>query len=137
MLASLFKTLLVAALLAVPASAALAQDATHGDAAAGEKVFTKCKSCHQVGENAKNFIGPELNGIIGRKSASLAGYNYSDAMKASGLTWDDATFRDYIKDPKAKVPGNKMAFAGLSKDKDIADVEAFLAQYGADGKKAP
>ena len=116
---------------------ARAAEAVHGDAAAGEKVFAKCRSCHQLGENAKNLIGPELNGVIGRKAASVSGYNYSDAMKNSGLTWDEATFRDYLKNPKAKVPGTKMAFAGLSKDKDIDDLEAYLAQYGTDGKKAP
>ncbi len=135
--AQTLKTLLAATLVGVLTTAAVAQDAPHGDAGAGEKVFTKCKSCHQVGENAKSFSGPELNGIIGRKAASLPGYTYSDAMKASGLTWDEATFRDYIRNPKAKVPGTKMAFSGLTKDKDIDDLEAFLTQYGADGKKAP
>ncbi|MGI3900622.1 MAG: c-type cytochrome [Janthinobacterium lividum] len=131
------KSLLAASLLGVLTHAAVSQEAPHGDAGAGEKVFTKCKSCHQVGEAAKSFSGPELNGIIGRKAASVSGYTYSDAMKASGLTWDEASFRDYIKNPKAKVPGTKMAFSGLTKDKDIDDLEAYLAQYGADGKKAP
>lgn len=137
MAAQTFKTLLAATLVGVLTSAAVAQETPHGDAAAGEKVFAKCKSCHQVGENAKSFSGPELNGIIGRKAASLSGYTYSDAMKASGLTWDEATFRDYIKNPKAKVTGTKMAFSGLTKDKDIDDLEAYLAQYSSDGKKAP
>lgn len=131
------KILFAATLAGLVTTAALAEDAPHGDAAAGEKVFTKCRSCHQIGENAKTLIGPELNGLIGRKAGSVSGYNYSDAMKASGLTWDEATLRDYIKNPKAKVPGTKMAFAGLPKDKDIDDLEAFLAQYGVDGKKAP
>ena len=137
MIPNTVKTLFASTAFAFLATAALAQQAGHGDAGAGEKVFAKCKSCHQVGENAKNLIGPELNGVIGRKAASVAGYNYSEAMKASGLTWDEATFRDYIKNPKGKVPGTKMVFAGLSKDKDIDDLEAFLTQYGADGKKAP
>ncbi|CAM5454265.1 Cytochrome c550 OS=Afipia felis OX=1035 GN=cycA PE=4 SV=1 [Afipia felis] len=105
------------------------------DAAAGEKVFAVCKACHQIGENAKNGVGPELNGVIGRHSGSVAGYNYSAANKNSGLTWDEATFREYIKDPKAKVPGTKMVFAGLKDEKKIDNLIAFLKQFDASGKK--
>jgi cytochrome c len=105
------------------------------DAAAGEKVFAVCKACHQIGETAKNGVGPELNGLIGRHSGSVAGYNYSAANKNSGLTWDEATFREYIKDPKAKVPGTKMVFAGLKDEKKIDDLIAFLKQFDASGKK--
>jgi cytochrome c len=105
------------------------------DAAAGEKVFAVCKACHQIGETAKNSVGPELNGLIGRHSGSVAGYNYSAANKNSGLTWDEATFREYIKDPKAKIPGTKMVFAGLKDDKKIDDLIAFLKQFDASGKK--
>ena len=75
------------------------------DAAAGEKVFAVCKACHQIGETAKIGIGPVLNGVIGRRAGTYPGYTYSDANKNSGLTWDEATFQEYIKDPKAKVPG--------------------------------
>lgn len=82
------------------------------DAAAGEKVFGVCKACHQIGETAKNGVGPVLNGVIGRKAGSVPGYSYSAANKDSGITWDEATFREYIKDPKAKVPGTKMIYAG-------------------------
>ena len=106
-----------------------------GDAASGEKVFAKCKSCHQVGETAKSAIGPELNGLDGRKAGSVEGYHYSDAMKDSGITWGEASFEEFIKNPKAKVPGTKMVFQGLSSDKDAADVWAYLASFGADGKK--
>jgi len=105
------------------------------DAAAGEKVFAVCKACHQVGETAKNVVGPELNGLIGRHSGSVAGYSYSAANKNSGLTWDEATFREYIKDPKAKVPGTKMVYAGLKDEKKIDDLIAFLKQFDASGKK--
>jgi cytochrome c len=105
------------------------------DAAAGEKVFAVCKACHQVGETAKNAVGPVLNGVIGRKAGTFAGYAYSDANKNSGLTWDDATFRDYIKDPRAKVPGTKMIYAGLKDEQKVNDLLAYLKQYGADGKK--
>ncbi len=121
--------LALTALATVPASA-------EGDAAAGEKIFnTKCKVCHQIGPGAKNFVGPDLNGVIGRKAGAVEGYSYSDAMKASGLTWDEATFKEYIKDPKAKVPGIKMIFAGLPKDTDQDNLYAYLAQFKADGSK--
>ncbi|WP_024573747.1 MULTISPECIES: cytochrome c family protein [unclassified Afipia] len=105
------------------------------DVAAGEKSFNKCRACHQVGETAKNTVGPELNGLFGRKSGSVAGYNYSDANKNSGITWDEAVFAEYIKDPKAKIPGTKMAFAGIKKEDEIKDLTAFLKQFAADGKK--
>ena len=105
------------------------------DAAAGEKVFVVCKACHQVGETAKNSVGPVLNGIIGRKAGTLPGYAYSDANKGAGLTWDEATFREYIKDPKAKIPGTKMLYTGLKDDQKIGDLLAYLKQFGPDGKK--
>jgi len=105
------------------------------DAAAGEKVFGVCKTCHQIGETAKNAVGPALNGLIGRKAGSVAGYSYSEANKNSGITWDEATFREYIKDPKAKVPGTKMIYAGLKDEQKTNDLIAFLKQYDADGKK--
>jgi cytochrome c len=117
-------------LLMLTAGGASAQDA-----AAGEKVFMKCKVCHQLGENAKTLVGPVLNGVVGRPSASIEGYNYSDGMKNAHLTWSPDQLSDYLKNPKQKVPGNKMAFVGLSKPEDIANVIAYLQQFGADGKK--
>jgi cytochrome c len=105
------------------------------DAAAGEKVFLKCKACHQIGEGAKNAVGPVLNGVVGRPAGSYPGYSYSDANKGSGITWDEATLKEYLKNPRAKVPGTKMIFPGLQKDDDIDNVIAYLKQFGADGKK--
>jgi cytochrome c len=105
------------------------------DAAAGEKVFAQCRACHQIGETAKNAVGPILNGVIGRKAGSIAGFSYSDANKNSGITWDEATFRDYIKDPKAKIPGTKMTFPGVKDPKQIDDLVAYLKQFDATGKK--
>jgi cytochrome c len=88
------RTLIISGLMVLTSTAAsLAQDA-----AAGEKVFAVCKACHQIGETAKNAVGPVLNGIIGRKAGTYSGYNYSDANKNSGLTWDEPTFREYIKE---------------------------------------
>ncbi len=105
------------------------------DIAAGEKIFTtKCKVCHAVpGPAAKNLVGPNLTGVIGRKTGSEPGYNYSEANKGSGLTWDEATFKEYITNPKAKIPGTKMVFAGLPKEEDRDNLYAYLAQFNADG----
>lgn len=108
----------------------LAQDVTEG-----EEVFKKCRACHQVGDGARNVVGPRLNGLFGRKSGSIEGFNYSEANKSSGITWDEAVFAKYIADPRAAMPGNKMAFAGLKDEKDVKDLTAFLKQFDADGKK--
>jgi cytochrome c len=99
------------------------------DAAAGEKVFTQCKACHQIGEGAKNAVGPVLNGLFGRPAGSVEGYNYSAANKSSGITWDEATFREYIQNPRAKVPGTKMIYAGLKDEKRINDLVAYLKTF--------
>jgi cytochrome c len=125
------KKLIVSALviIASSASAALAQDA-----AAGKTSFNKCLACHAIGEDAKNKVGPELNGLDGRKSGTAPDYNYSDANKNSGITWNEAEFKEYIKDPKAKVPGTKMAFAGVKNEKEVSDLWAFISQYDKDGK---
>jgi cytochrome c len=111
------------------ASAALAQDV-----AAGKASFNKCMACHAVGAGAKNKVGPELNGIDGRKSGTAEGYSYSDANKNSGITWNKEQFLEYIKDPKAKIPGTKMIFPGIKNEKEANDLWAFLAQYDKDGK---
>ena len=83
------------------------------DVAAGKTVYNKCIACHAVGAGAKNKVGPELNELDGRKSGAAEGFKYSDANKNSGITWSKQTFLDYIKDPKAKMPGTKMVFAGI------------------------
>ncbi len=121
----------IAALFAATTSTASAQDA-----AAGEKSFNKCRACHQVGETAKNTVGPVMNGLFGRKSGTIEGYNYSDANKNSGITWDEKVFAEYIMDPKGKIPGTKMAFPGIKNEQEINDLTAFLKQYGKDGKKS-
>ena len=106
------------------------------DAALGEKVFNKCRACHQIGEGARNLVGPPLNGIVGRKAGSIEGYAYSDANKNSGITWDEVTLTEYLKNPRAKIPGTKMIFVGIPNEADILNLVAFLKQYNADGKKA-
>ncbi len=122
-------------ILAALATVAFVPSASAQDAAAGEKVFNQCKVCHQVGETAKNAVGPKLNGLFGRKAGQIEGFAYSDANKKSGVTWDEPTFQKYIRDPKAMIPGTKMIFPGLKKDKDVDDVVAYLKQFDASGKK--
>lgn len=115
--------------------AAMAQAAQAGDVAAGEQSFKKCLPCHSIGEGAKNKVGPELNGIDGRHSGTAEGYNYSDANKKSGITWNEQTFKEYIKDPRAKVPGTKMIFPGIKNEKEVDNLWSYLKQFGPDGKK--
>jgi cytochrome c len=124
------KKLILSALVVIAWSAA----APAQDVAAGKSSFNKCLACHAVGEGAKNKVGPELNGLDGRKSGTAEGYSYSDANKDSGITWNEAQFKEYIRDPKAKIPGTKMVFAGIKNDKEVNDLWAFLAQYDKDGK---
>jgi cytochrome c len=115
-------------------ASALATTAVAQDVTAGEKTFNVCRACHEIGDGAKNEVGPVLNGVVGRKSGSYPGYNYSDANKNSGLIWDEATLQEYLKNPRAKVPGTKMLFSGLKRDDDIVNVIAFLKQYGSETK---
>jgi cytochrome c len=120
--------------LVVVTSLATATGALAQDAAAGKTSFNKCLACHAIGEGAKNKVGPVLNGLDGRHSGSVEGYSYSDANKNSGITWNEAEFKEYIKDPKAKIPATKMAFAGIKNEKEVNDLWAFLSQYDKDGK---
>jgi cytochrome c len=124
------RLLLVCAMTMMFAPGAKAQDA-----AEGQKVFNQCRACHQIGPNARNLVGPKLNGLFGRKSGSVEGYNYSAANKNSGITWDEATFAEYIKNPRGKIPGTKMIYAGLKGDKRIQDLTAYLKQFDAAGNK--
>lgn len=119
-----FAALAAALLLAVPAHA-------EGDAAAGEKVFAKCKACHEV-EKGVNKVGPTLKGVVGRPAASVPDYKYSEAMLAKGaegLVWTEENLTAYLPDPKAYVPKTKMAFAGLKKPEDVANIIAYLKAH--------
>lgn len=115
-------TALLLTLLA--ANAARAQDT-----AAGEKVFGKCLPCHAVGPDARNKVGPVLNSLEGRKAGTIAGFSYSEANRNSGIVWDEATFRDYIKNPRAKILGTKMFFDGVRTEKEAGDLWAYLRQF--------
>ena len=118
------KAFLVASALTalLASSAALAG----GDAAAGKTVFAKCAICHS-NQAGKTLLGPSLFGVVGRHSASLPGFAFSEAMKKVDKTWDEATLEAYLADPKAMVPGTKMTFAGLPNADDRANVIAYLA----------
>jgi cytochrome c len=118
----------VAVGLMVSTGAAIAQDVE-----AGEKSFRKCAPCHNIGPDATNKVGPELNGLNGRKSGSVDGFNYSDANKASGITWDADVFKEYIKDPRGKVPGTKMIFAGIKNEKELGDLWSYVSQFDKTG----
>ena len=125
------KGLVLASVIVIASSAsAFAQDLT-----AGENSFKKCLPCHRVGEGAKNLVGPELNGLEGRKSGSAEGYSYTEANKNSGITWDEAVFKEYITNPRAKIPGTKMVFAGISSENERNNLWAYLKQFDAAGKK--
>jgi len=128
------KTPILGALVVVTSLAAAATGALAQDAAAGKSSFNKCLACHAIGEGAKNKVGPVLNGLDGRHSGSVEGYSYSDANKNSGITWSKDQFLDYIKDPKAKIPGTKMNFAGIKNEKEAGDLWAYVSSFDKDGK---
>ncbi len=130
------KTIASAALLALGFATVAASAASAQDISAGERSWNKCRACHQIGEGAKNLVGPHLNGLFGRHTGAVEGYSYSAANKGADITWDETIFAEYIKDPRAKIPGTKMIFAGIKNDKEIADLTAFLKQFGKDGKKS-
>jgi cytochrome c len=119
-------TLFVAALgvgllIVAPAGAVFAADADHG-----KVVFQQCAACHT---DKPGGIGPSLRGVTGRKSGSVDGFRYSDAMKRANLTWDEANLRDYITNPQVKVKGNRMPFGGVNNPKDLDDLIAYLKDY--------
>lgn len=116
------------ALIAASAGTAAAQDVEKGEAS-----FRKCRLCHAIGENAQNKIGPELNGLDGRHAGAVADFNYSDAHKNSGIVWGETSFKNYIKDPAAKVPGTKKVFAGIKDAQEASDLWAYLRQFDASG----
>ena len=122
------KLIVAAALIAVSSVSGMAQDAQKG-----KTVFNVCLVCHAIGPGAQTKIGPELNGLDGRKAGTVPNFEYSDANKNSGIVWNEETFEDYIKNPMAKVPGTKMAFAGVKNEQQVKDLWAYISQFDADG----
>jgi cytochrome c len=128
------KTTTLAALIALTSSASIS-GALAQDADAGKTSFNKCMACHAIGEGAKNKVGPVMNGLDGRKSGTIEGYSYSDANKNSGITWSKEQFLDYIKDPKGKIPGTKMVFAGIKNENEANNLWAYISKFDKDGKQ--
>jgi cytochrome c len=125
MLKKLNLTAVLIAALLVPA---MAQDAQKGKAA-----FNVCLACHAIGPGAQNKIGPELNGLDGRKAGTVPNFDYSDANKSSGIVWNEETFEDYIKNPAAKVPGTKMIFPGIRNEQQVKDLWTYISQFDSNG----
>jgi cytochrome c len=130
---SVLRTACIATMLVVP----IALPAAAQDAAAGEKDFLVCRACHQIGPNAKNAVGPVLNGIIGRTAGTYPDYIYTPANKDSGIVWTPEELDKYLTSPQTVVPHTKMIFPGLKDEQKRKDVVAFLAQFGPDGQKKP
>ena len=126
------RLLALAASLTVVTALAASADAP-GDPEKGVSVFNKCRACHRIGPGARTVVGPELNGVVGRKAGSLDDYPYSSAVKASGIIWDEAKLAQWLHSPRALVPGTRMTFAGISKDDDIANVIAYLKTFDPQG----
>jgi cytochrome c len=105
-----------------------ADQAEAADIAAGEKVFARCKICHTIEAGGRNTVGPNLHGLFGRKAGSLPNYEYSQAMKNSGITWDGETLKKYLARPKTFLPGDKMAFPGVKNPQELADLIAYLKE---------
>jgi cytochrome c len=125
----MMKELMVAAvLIAVSPVSGAAQDAQKG-----KTVFNICLACHTIGPGAQNKIGPELNGLDGRKAGTVANFEYSDANKNSGIVWNEDTFEEYIKNPAAKIPETKMIFPGIKNEQQVKDLWAYISQFDADG----
>ena len=123
------KKLIVAALvIAGSPVSSMGQDAPKGAA-----VFNVCLACHTIGPGAQNKIGPELNGINGRKAGTVPNFEYSDANKNSGIVWNEETFEDYIKNPAAKVPDTKMTFTGVKNEQQVKDLWAYVSQFDTNG----
>lgn len=112
--------------LSLSAAAFIAGSANAADVTKGKKVYKKCKACHTLKAGGKNKIGPNLNGVIGRKAGSVEGFKYSKAMKASDVVWDEANLDKFLKKPKKFMKKTKMSFAGLKKEKDRVNVIAYI-----------
>ena len=125
------RTFMIAlATVALSGGPAFAQDAQKG-----QTVFNVCLACHSIGPGAKTKVGPELNGLDGRRTGSVPGFDYSDANKNSGIVWNEATFKKYIHNPQEVIPHTKMIFPGLKNEQQVNDVWAYISQFNADGSK--
>jgi cytochrome c len=120
-------------LIAAAAITILTAPASAQDAQKGQMVFNMCLPCHSIGPGAQTKVGPELNGLDGRHSGSVPGFDYSDANKNSGIVWNEANFKKYIQNPQGVIPGTKMIFPGVKNEQQVNDLWAYLSQFAADG----
>jgi cytochrome c len=131
------RTRMATAMIAAAAGAvtmqAVVSPAQAQDADKGKQVFNMCFPCHSIGPGAANKVGPELNGLDGRHSGTVPNFDYSAANKNSGIVWNEATFKQYIKSPSAMIPATKMPFAGIKDQQKVDDLWAYLKQFDASG----
>lgn len=136
-MATIAATALPAAAQEAAPAAAAAETAAPltGDPAAGEKVYNRCKACHQIGEGAGNTVGPELNGVVGRPAGKLEGYAFSTGLAEADFTWDQAHLQEWLQGPKKMIPTTKMIFPGIKKEQDFANLLSYLEQFDKDGNR--
>ncbi len=125
--------LVLTAFIAATAAPAMLQKAAAQDVEKGQRSFNKCLPCHAIGPGAATKVGPELNGLDGRRAGTAADFNYSEANRNSGIVWNEATFKEYIRSPQARIPGTKMTFGGITNPQEIDDLWAYLKQFDATG----
>lgn len=137
MMAAIAAVIVPASAQEAPPAAAAAETAAPlaGDPAAGEKVYNRCKACHQIGEGAANAVGPELNGVIGRPAGKLEGYAFSTGLAEADFTWDQAHLQEWLQGPKKMIPTTKMIFPGIKKEQDFANLLSYLEQFDKDGNR--
>lgn len=128
------RSLMKESFIAAIALGASISTASAQDVAAGEISFSRCLGCHAIGLDAKNKIGPQLNGIEGRKCGTVEGYGYSGANKECAITWNEADFVEYIRNPKAKIPGTRKSISGIRDQTEARNLWAYLRQFGPDGR---
>ena len=124
----IFIFVIAATAITILASTSLAQDAQKG-----QTVFTMCLPCHSIGPGAQTKVGPELNGLDGRHSGNVPGFDYSEANKNSGIVWNEAAFKRYIQNPQGVIPGTKMIFPGVKNEQQVNDLWAYVSQFNVDG----
>lgn len=124
----IFIFVMAATAITISAGTSLAQDAQKG-----QTVFNMCLPCHSIGAGAQTKVGPELNGLDGRHSGNVPGFDYSEANKNSGIVWNEAAFKRYIQNPQGVIPGTKMIFPGVKNEQQVNDLWAYLSQFNSDG----
>lgn len=124
----MIQKMVIAVMVMLSASSAVAQDAQKG-----ERSFSKCLACHAIGPRTEAKIGPQLNGLDGRRAGAVPNFTYSDGIKKAGIVWTEESFREFMRNPATRVPGNKMAFPGIKSDQESSDLWAYIKKFSAEG----